>query len=72
VHLEGRRGHLHVEQLLGIVLAALQLRDDDGPLRLAVVRLVEAPSIRSASMNSIRSSASVDAVSRYVVWSIQV
>ena len=29
-------------------------------------------SIRSASMNSMRSSASFDAVSRYVVWSIQV
>ena len=35
VCLEGGGRDLGVEQLLGIVLAALQLRDDHGPLRLA-------------------------------------
>ena len=41
VRAERRRRDLGVEQLLGIVLATLQLRDDDGPLRLALVRLVQ-------------------------------
>jgi hypothetical protein len=42
VHAERAGRQLGVEQLLRIVLAALQLRDDDRALRLAVVRLVEA------------------------------
>ena len=42
MHLERRRRHLGVEQLLGIVLAALQLRDDHGALGLAVRGIVEA------------------------------
>ena len=39
---ERGRGDLGVEQLLGIVLAALQLGDDDRPLGFALGRLVEA------------------------------
>ena len=37
MRLERGRGQLLIEQLIGIVLAALQLRDDDRALRLAVV-----------------------------------
>ena len=40
--LERGRGDFGVEQLLGIVLAALQLRDDDRALGLAIRRVVEA------------------------------
>ena len=49
VRLERRRGQLLIEQLVGIVLAALQLGDDDRALRLAVVGMVEAaaPSART-------------------------
>ena len=42
MRLERRRGQLLIEQLIGIVLAALQLGDDDRPLRFAVVRMVQA------------------------------
>ena len=42
MRLERGRRQLLIEQLIGIVLAALQLRDDDRPLRLAVVGMVEA------------------------------
>jgi len=44
VRSERRRNDLGVEQLLGVVLSTLQLRDDHGPLRLALVRLVQAMS----------------------------
>ena len=45
---ERGRGDLGVEQLVGIVLAALQLRDDDGALGLALAaaRTARAPSAR--------------------------
>ena len=48
VRLERRRGQLLIEELVGIVLAALELRDDDGALGLAVVRVIQAvaPSAR--------------------------
>ena len=73
VRLERGRGQLLIEQLIGIVFAALQLGDDDRALRLAVVRDgTGSCAMRSDSMNSMRSSASRVAVSRYVVWSIQV
>ena len=56
---ERGRGQLLIEQLVGIVLAALQLRDDDGPLGLAVgADRTGSCAIRSDSMNSMRSSAS--------------
>ena len=42
MRLERRRGQLLIEQLIGIVLAALQLRDDDRALGLAVVGMVQA------------------------------
>ena len=42
MRLERGRGQLLIEQLIGIVLAALQLGDDDRALGLAVVRVVEA------------------------------
>ena len=42
MRLERRRGQLLIEQLIGIVLAALQLRDDDRALRLAVVGMIQA------------------------------
>ena len=40
--LEGGRRQLLIEERVGIVFAALQLGDDDRPLRLAVLRVVEA------------------------------
>ena len=40
--LERGGGDLHVEELFRIVLAALELGNDDGPLRLAFGRVVEA------------------------------
>jgi len=42
VRLERGRGELLIEQLIGIVLAALQFRDDHGALGLAVVGMVQA------------------------------
>ena len=42
VRLERGRGQLLVEQLVGIVFAALELGDDHRPLRLAIVGMVEA------------------------------
>ena len=42
MRLEGRGRELLVEQLIGIVLAALELGDDDGALRLAIVRVIQA------------------------------
>ena len=39
--LEGRRVDLDVQQLVRVVLAALQLGDDDRPLGLALLRLVQ-------------------------------
>jgi hypothetical protein len=41
MRVERRGGQLLIEQLIGIVLATLQLRDDDRPLRLAVRRVVD-------------------------------
>ena len=37
-----RRGQLGIEHLLGIVVATLQLRDDDRPLRFALVGIEQA------------------------------
>ena len=42
VRLEGRRGDLGVEHLFRIVVAAIELREDDRALGLAVVGMVEA------------------------------
>ena len=42
VRLECGRRQLLIEQLIRVVLASLQLRDDDVALRLAVVRVIEA------------------------------
>ena len=42
VRLEGRRGDLGVEHLLRIVVAAIELREDDRALGLAVVGMIEA------------------------------
>ena len=42
MRLERRRRQLLVEKLIGIVFAALELRDDHRPLGLAIVRMVKA------------------------------
>ena len=39
---EGRRRHFRIQKLIWIILAALQLGDDDGTLGFAVLRLVQA------------------------------